>query len=73
MRNTNKKRPIICYLNINSIRYKDELKEMLTSKLVDILIISETKIDSSFNDNLFKVEGNKMERRDRTSQGFRAL
>ena len=36
---------------------------------MDLLIISETKIDSSFNDNLFKVEGYKMERRDRTTHG----
>ena len=70
IRNDNKKKPIICYLNINSVRYKfDELKEILTDKIVDLLIISETKIDSSFNDNLFKVEGYKMERRDRTIHG----
>ena len=70
LKNENKKRPIIGYLNINSVRYKfDELKEILTDKIVDLLIISETKIDSSFNDNLFKVEGYKMERRDRTTHG----
>ena len=68
IKNDNKKRPIICYLN--SFRYKfDELKEILTDKIVDLLIISETKIDSSFNDNLFKVEGYKMQRRDRTTHG----
>ena len=70
LRNDNKKRPIICYININSVRYKfDELKGISTDKIVDLLIISETKIDSSFNDNLFKVEGYKMERRDRTTHG----
>ena len=35
--------------------------------IVHVLIISETKIDSSLNDGLFKVEGYKMKRRDRTS------
>ena len=54
---------MICYININSIRYKfDELKVVLLENLVDILIIAETKIDDSFNDNLFQAEGYKMER-----------
>ena len=70
LKNENKKRSVICHLNINSIRYKfDELREILDDKLVDMLIISETKIDSSFNDNLFQVEGYKTERRDRTAHG----
>ena len=70
LRKENKTRPVICYININSIRYKfDELKVILLEKLVDILIIAETKIDDSFNDNLFQAEGYKMERRDRTAHG----
>ena len=48
-----KNRPISCYLIINNIRYKfDELKEVLTDKLVDMLIFAETKIDESFSINL---------------------
>jgi exonuclease III len=40
------------HLNINSLRYKfDEIKEVLTDNIVDLLIISETKLDESFNDN----------------------
>ena len=70
LKKENKQRPIICYLNINSIRYKfDDLKTVLTDKLVDMLIVAETKIDDSFNINLFKVEGYKTERRDRTAHG----
>jgi exonuclease III len=39
------------HLNINSLRYKfDEIKEVLTNNIVDLLIISETKLDESFND-----------------------
>ena len=58
------------YININSVRYKfDEIKELLTDKIVDFLVIAETKIDQSFNDNLFQVEGFKMFRRDRNSNG----
>jgi exonuclease III len=48
------------HLNINSLRYKfDEIKEVLTDNIVDLLIISETKLDESFNDNLFSVDGYK--------------
>jgi hypothetical protein len=35
------------HLNINSLRYKfDEIKEVLTDNIVDLLIISETKLDT---------------------------
>jgi exonuclease III len=38
------------HLNINSLRYKfDEIKEVLTEHIVDLLIISETKLYKSFN------------------------
>jgi hypothetical protein len=33
------------------------IKEVLTDNIVDLLIISETKLDESFNDNLFSVDG----------------
>ncbi|CAG2224032.1 unnamed protein product [Mytilus edulis] len=60
----------ICHLNINSMRYKfDELKPILLDKIVDCLIISETKLDSSFKDSLFEVDGYKLQRRDRTDHG----
>jgi exonuclease III len=46
------------HLNINSLRYKfDEIKEVLTEHIVDLLIISETKLYKSFNDNLVSVDG----------------
>jgi hypothetical protein len=58
---------LICHLNINSMRYKfDEIKELLFDKVVDCLIVSETKIDSTFKDSLFEVDGYKLQRRDRT-------
>ena len=44
---------LICHLNINSMRYKfDEIKELLFDKVVDCLIVSETKIDSTFKGKL---------------------
>jgi endonuclease IV len=37
------------HLNINSLRYKfDEIKEVLTDNIVDLLIISETKLDEQW-------------------------
>ena len=58
------------HLNINTLRYKfDEIKEVLTENIVDLLIISETKLDNYFNDNLFSVDGYKVQRRDRNQYG----
>jgi exonuclease III len=58
------------HLNINSLRYKfDEIKEVLTDNIVDLLIISEPNLDKSFNDNLFSVNGYKVQRRDRNQYG----
>jgi hypothetical protein len=57
-------------LNINSLRYKfDEIIEVLTDNIVDLLIISETKHDKSFNDNLLSVHGYKVQLRDRKQYG----
>ena len=49
---------IICaHLNVNSIRNKfDEIKYILNNGYVDILALSETKLDSSDNANLFAVK-----------------
>ena len=69
-RKGNLKRPILCHLNINSLRHKfNDLKPILLEKLCDILIVSETKLDDTFNDNLFTVNGYKMERKDRNAKG----
>ena len=48
---------IIAHLNINSIRNKCEmLKEVIGNK-IDILLISETKLDDAFPLNQFILEG----------------
>ena len=48
---------IIGNLNINSIAVKfDQLKFMVKYK-VDILVLTETKIDSSFQNQQFHIEG----------------
>ena len=60
IQNIRSKKPnrlIIAQLNINSLRYRfDSVVEILDSN-VDILLISETKIDSSFSTAHFKIEG----------------
>ena len=68
-RSNNPNRLIIAQLNINSLRNKfDSLVETLHSN-VDIILISETKIDSSFPTAQFKIEGYTTHRLDRNSNG----
>jgi hypothetical protein len=60
----------IGHLNINSFRYKSsEIIELLTDNVVDLLFISETKLDASFVDAQFSVPGYRLWRADRTSHG----
>ena len=67
IRSKNPNRLIIVQLNIDSLRYKfDSLVEILHSN-VDILLISGTKIDSSFPTAQFKLEGYTTYRLDRNS------
>ena len=69
IRSKNPNRLMIAQLNIISLRYKfDSLVEILHSN-VDILLISETKTDSSFPTAQFKIEGYTMYRLDRNSNG----
>ena len=58
IRNNSRKECIIASLNINSLPNKfEEIKEWLGSNLFDILAIQETKIDSTFPNSQFNVEG----------------
>ena len=60
---------IIGHLNINSIRNKFlDFKELIVSN-TDICLISETKLDDSFPDQQFHVNGYKMFRKDRNKFG----
>ena len=72
LKNTRLKNPnrlIIAQLNINSLRNKfDSLVRMLHNNL-DILLISETKIDSSFPTAQFQIEGYTTYRLDRNANG----
>ena len=51
------KRIILGRLNINSIRNKFEMLADLVIKKIDILLISETKIDDSFTSSQFYIPG----------------
>ena len=58
------------HLNINSVRNKFvEISDLLTENLIDILFLSETKLDGSFPLPQFHVTGFKCHRADRNIHG----
>ena len=70
LRAKNSKRIIIAHLNINFLEKKFEALRSLVEAKVDILIISETKIDASFPLNRFIFKGYSTPfRADRNYQG----
>ena len=56
----NPKKIIISYININSIRNKFHDFVSLLQGSVDVLVIAETKLDSSFPTSKFMISGYKM-------------
>ena len=67
LKNLNK--VIICHININSLRNKFELLTEMVRDKVDLLMISETKLDSSFPNAQFYMKSySKPYRLDRNSQ-----
>ena len=72
LRTAHQNNPLIAYLNINSLREKIiSLKEVLKKVNLYVLCIDETKLNSSFPDHQFKIEGYQFPplRRDRNSKG----
>ena len=55
----------IAQLNINSLRNKLASPSTMIKDFVDVLLLSETKIDSSFRTAQFHVDGYTIHRRDR--------
>ena len=53
----NPDRLIIGHLNVNSLRNKFEMLEELIKDKIDIFLISETKLDSSFPSGQFVIKG----------------
>ena len=69
MRLKNLNKLIIGHLNINSIRGKFEALKALVNNNLDILVISETKLDHTFPDNQFSMDGFRLIRQDREING----
>ena len=70
LRNQNPFRVIIGHININSIRNKFEPLVSFINNNLDILMISETKIDDTFPDSQFLITGFSVPYRfDRTAKG----
>ena len=70
LRKVHSRKSIVAHLNINSLKTKfEEIHELLNEKIVDLLFISETKLDTTYRDSLFEVSGYKLERRDRDING----
>ena len=70
LRIKNSKSLIIGNLNINILRNKfSEVKESLNNRLLDCLILCETKLDASFPDARFNVTEYRMYRKDRNAHG----
>ena len=69
-RNQNPFRVIIGHININSIKNKFEPLVSFINNNLDILMISETKIDGTFPDSQFLIKGFSVPYRfDRTAKG----
>ena len=59
---------MIGHVNVNSLRYKFEyFHEILSKNLLDVLCITETKLDDSFTSNLFHCNGFRCHRKDKNS------
>ena len=62
---------IIWHLNINSIRYKFEYLRDIIDNNIDILLISETKLNDTFSNGQFIINGfHPPLRNDRTDKGL---
>ena len=57
MRKNNSKKIIIVHLNINSVWNKFDFLADIVKDNVDILMVSESKLDDSFPDSHFLTEG----------------
>ena len=70
LRLKNANRIIMAHININSIRNKFEMLREIVKTNIDILLISETKINSSFPTSQFEIEGfSTPYRKDRSKNG----
>ena len=67
---SNINRIVVAHLNINSLRNKFELLKLFVMNNIDILLITESNLDSSFPSQQFAIEGYSLPLRlDRNSEG----
>ena len=65
-----KNRLVLVLLNIISLRYKFDSLKCLVKDKIDLLVVTETKLEESFPSTQFSIDGfSKLVRLDRTSQG----
>ena len=57
LKNNNNDRLVIGHININALRNKFEILVSLVKDKLDIVLISESKIDDTFPKNQFLIEG----------------
>ena len=68
-RDKHHKNLFFAHVNVNSIKHKfDYFKLILSEGLIDVLCITETKLDNSFREALFSCKDYKCYRKDRTAQ-----
>ena len=66
----NPKRLIIAHLNINSLRNKFDYLKILVQDKIDILVVTESKLDETFPGSQFHIPGYKVPfRKDRNKLG----
>ena len=57
LKEKNSERPLIAQLNINSISSKFEPLQMLIKDTIDLLVVTESKLDDTFPPDQFQIEG----------------
>ena len=58
LKQANLNNPFISYLNLNSLRYNIiDIREVLCKAQLEIIALSETKLNSEFPDAQFRIEG----------------
>ena len=69
MKLINVNRLVIGQLNINSLRNKFDALQMLIKGNIDIFVVTESKLDSSFPSQQFAMDGYIQFRADRNADG----
>ena len=57
MRRKNINRPIIGHINIICLENKFEADKLLIEDIIDVLVVTETKIDASYPTSQFEING----------------